>query len=662
MTNERTEKLLRFTRLPLFAASLLQQLERYTEEFVRQVYAADLPLLKNLRHLSEEERFLFSRKLNQEFLTNLSANQAAAHIEAVTTRWMADQFENIGRLDLDAQDVMLINYVRSKTLKSFIPSYTTDLALAAELHSEIDDLAFCYNARSTEDYLQVLRKRIEEEAHFSRNIVETSPGIVFIFDILAQRELYINGRVQAVTGYTPEEVLAMNDLTLSLTHPEDLPVLDALLQKVMSEKEGKIHHADYRLKNKEDIYQWLRCYAVVYRRNAKGEATQLLGMAYDVGQEKETADALVKRERQLLEAQAIGKIGSFEWDIVNDISYSTPELRKIFEADHRQTLEEMMEKVHPDDAGKIRAALNEAFQTGNYACEYRYRAPSGEKVLDSRGVVSFDAAHRPLTLTGTLQDVTERKRIEESLLKNTLELQRSNTQLQEFASVASHDLKEPLRKIGMFSNIIMTSDWDDLPERTKTNIQKISDSAHRMQKLIEGILSYSSFSLAGSKEPCSLEDLYHEALQNLEYKIAETGASITSDGLPRASVNPFQFQQLLQNLIGNALKFSKKLEPPVVQLTHRYLPGEAVRRPGLQKAARYLEIRVTDNGIGFSPQAAEKIFGLFQRLHGRSDYEGSGLGLAICKRIAENHGGSLSATSELGAGAVFTILLPAETE
>lgn len=459
-------------------------------------------------------------------------------------------------------------------------------------------------------------------------------------------------------GYTPEEVLAIQNSVSQLIHPEDMPAFMDFLHIVIEEKEEKVHHVDYRIKSRSLNYHWMRSYAVVYKRDSNGKATQLLGMDFNVSVEKEKALALIKRERQLLDAQAIGKIGSFEWDIVNDTSITSPELLKIFEADQRQKLEEMLQNVHPDDREKVRSALSEAFQNGIYECEYRYSTKTGEKVIQSNGVVTFDQERKPVTMIGTIQDITEHKRIEESLIKNTMELQRSNAQLQEFAFVASHDLKEPLRKIGMFSNIIMTSEWDKLPERTKTNIQKISDSAIRMQKLIEGILTYSSFTIQQSKERVSLEQLFNEALVNLEYKIRETNAVISSDGLPEAVVISFQMQQLFQNLIGNALKFSKKIVAPQVKVTHAIIDAIKVQDQDLQPAKKYLQIQVNDNGIGFSPEAASKIFGLFQRLHGRSDYEGSGLGLAICKRIMENHDGVISASSQLGEGSTFTIILP----
>lgn len=520
--------MLHFVHLPAFADYLLSQIDGYTKEIMRLFYEANMPLLLALRHLTEEEKFQFSKRLNVEFLTNLSRNNAAGHIEAVTVRWLANAFENIGRLDVDAKDISIINYVRSKAQKKFINLYTTDPEIAYQLHSEIDELSFAYNQKSTNDFLQVLRQKIEAEVQFNQNVIEASPGIVFIYDLAQKKEVYINGKVEEMIGYTPEEVLMETNLLLKLTYPDDGLVVAGFFRQLQQDRAGKTFKADYRFKVKNGDYRWMRCYAVVSKRESTGEPLQIVGTAYDVSREKETA----------------------------------------------------------------------------------------------------------------------------------LRLERSNELLQEFAAIASHDLKEPLRKIGLFSNIIMTTDWDRLPEGAKVNLQKISDSAIRMQKLIEGVLSYSAINAQLQKETVSLEELLQEAISNLEYKIIETGAVITSDGLPEAKVIPLQVQQLFQNLLANALKFARKLTPPRITVTHSFVPAEEVKEKNLLAAKQYLQMVVADNGIGFDNNAAEKIFGLFQRLHNRTDFEGSGIGLAICKRIMENHGGAILASSEQGKGAIFIIMIP----
>ncbi len=269
--------------------------------------------------------------------------------------------------------------------------------------------------------------------------------------------------------------------------------------------------------------------------------------------------------------------------------------------------------------------------------------------VELKGTISFLAF---------IRDITEQKNNQAQLELKTLELERSNQQLQEFASIASHDLKEPLRKIAMFVDVIITKENEALSEATKNNLQKIRDAARRMRQLTEGILSYSSFGTAVEKEQISLEVLLQDAVANLESRIKETNAVITSDGLPEAPVVALQLQQVFQNLLSNAIKFSKNDETPRINISHIILPWKEIQIKDLQHAAHYLQINFEDNGIGFSGEVTEKIFGLFQRLHGKSAYEGSGLGLAICRKIIENHKGTITATSEPDAGSTFTILLP----
>jgi PAS domain S-box-containing protein len=656
--NENNKLSYQFEHLPAFASYLMKNLEGFTHDLIELSFALEVPLLKYLSHFSREELQQISMKTNAEFLTDIQNNNIKGHIETSTAKWLLNQLEIVGKFDIEAQDITLINYTRGKTLKHWIQSYTSDFNLNIAIRSEIDEMLLFFNTTSIDAYIGILQAKINEEAYFSTNIINASPGIIFIYDLAQQKEVYINGQVEAVTGYKPQDILSTPNLLGQLTHLEDQQIVEDFFNKVINDQDGKTHNADYRFK-KDGNYQWLRCYAGIYKKGETGNPTHILGAVYEITNEKEIAITLKKREQQLLEAQALGKIGSYDWDIINETSESTPEVRKIFEIEDRQPLERFMEHVHVEDQQKVSDALKAAFESGHYSCEYRYMTISGvEKVIDSKGVIYYDDQRRPLKMVGTIQDVTERKKIEEKLIKNALELERSNAQLEEFAYVASHDLKEPLRKIGMFSNIIMTSEWDTLPEKTKANVQKISDSARRMQELIEGILSYSLVNEQSNKEPYPLDQLLQEALSNLEYKIKYTNAIITADALPTLEVIPFQMQQLFQNLISNSIKFSKDGIQPDIKITSSIVTSPAVRSEQLQHSEKYLHIQVKDNGIGFGNELSEKIFGLFKRLHSKSAYEGSGLGLAICRRIVENHGGLITATSKVGEGSTFTIVLP----
>ena len=224
--------------------------------------------------------------------------------------------------------------------------------------------------------------------------------------------------------------------------------------------------------------------------------------------------------------------------------------------------------------------------------------------------------------------------------------------------MASHDLKEPLRKIVTFSDRMLTSQSESLTEEGKVFLSKIMESSRRMQKMVNDLLYVSTISGNKEYQLCDLNMILSEALQPLDHKIEELNAIVDFDDLPMIPVVPAQFRQLFLNLVGNSLKFQRKGVLPEIKITHSFLPAKAVTQMELAKAKKYLKIELRDNGIGFDNQYAEKIFAIFQRLHGRSEYEGTGIGLAVCKRIVENHGGIIFAEGKLNEGATFTVIIP----
>jgi light-regulated signal transduction histidine kinase (bacteriophytochrome) len=245
------------------------------------------------------------------------------------------------------------------------------------------------------------------------------------------------------------------------------------------------------------------------------------------------------------------------------------------------------------------------------------------------------------------REIVQRRRAEREVQRMLRELQRSNRELQDFAFVASHDLQEPLRKILAFGDRIQTRYGEELPEPGRDYLARVLSAAGRMQSLINDLLVFSRVTTKAQPfQRASLDAVLDTVLDDLQIRIEKEGAKVEHGPMSELDADPSQMRQLFQNLIGNALKFRRPDVAP-----HVWVECEEV-------ADDQVEIRVRDNGIGFDAHHAEKIFTVFQRLHGRGEYEGSGIGLSICRKIVERHGGSIRAESQKGAGATFIMRLP----
>lgn len=257
-------------------------------------------------------------------------------------------------------------------------------------------------------------------------------------------------------------------------------------------------------------------------------------------------------------------------------------------------------------------------------------------------------------LRRSIQYAIERKRVEQELKSFASKLEQSNRELQDFANVASHDLQEPLRKVTTFCDRLKTKYSSSLDEQGNDYIERMQSAAERMQLLIDDLLTFSRVTTkAHPFIPTDLSTVAGEVAADLEVRIEQSKGRVEIGDLPTIDADPLQMRQLLQNLICNALKFSKRGEAPVVRVYGMFSNEKEPAGRG-----DYFQLTVEDNGIGFDEQYADRIFGVFQRLHGRNEYEGTGIGLSVCKKIIERHGGSVTARSRPGCGASFTVTLP----
>jgi PAS domain S-box-containing protein len=458
----------------------------------------------------------------------------------------------------------------------------------------------------------------------------------------------------------------------------------------------------YRNGHLEDIY-WTFSYSPAY-----GDTGEINGVLVTC---TETTAAVLNRQ-QLQEAESdlriaveLAQLGTWSIDVAtNGLTYSD-RLINWFGYDPRaQDYGQVIPILSEEDQQRVATAVARALRPesdGIYEEIYTVIHPkTGQKrILHAHGKAVFDAAGKAIRLNGTAQDITLQQELQLSLehevqqrteqleaanealaaineeleasneeytaLNQALEetnglLMRSNENLQTFAYVASHDLQEPLRKIQQFGDLLKMRYRDSTGEEL-VYLERMQSAASRMSTLIRDLLNFSRLSTQReSNTVVDLNEVVREVLTTLELVIAQTGAQIQINLLPRIQGDASQLAQLFQNLLSNALKFRQATVSPRIQINaHTWAASElpAWVKPG--RAARtYYQIDVIDNGVGFDEKYLDRIFQVFQRLHGKSEFAGTGIGLAICERVVANHGGAISARSKPGEGATFSVYFP----
>lgn len=321
--------------------------------------------------------------------------------------------------------------------------------------------------------------------------------------------------------------------------------------------------------------------------------------------------------------------------------------------------------LHPDDVQLCLDKYYHSVKTGeSYAIEYRFkdRRNGGYRWFLGKAQTIKDTDGNIVKWFGSCTDIDVQKsfseRLEQKVNERTLELKKMNVELESFAYIASHDLQEPLRKIQTYSDRILDKEHINLSDSGKEYFRRLQVAANRMQTLINDLLDYSrTNNTSVNPEITNLDEILADVLNEFKDVIVAKKAVIENGTLGTATVIPYQFRQVFQNLIGNSLKFSRSGVPPVIKISKEVRKGKDLL-PSLIPEKTYMHIAFTDNGIGFDTQYRHRIFEMFQRLNGRSEYEGTGIGLAIVNKIVENHKGFVFADSELGKGATFDIYIP----
>jgi PAS domain S-box-containing protein len=525
------------------------------------------------------------------------------------------------------------------------------------------------------------RKKIEESEKRFRSLTESIPQLIWETDEKGNL-LFASGKWFEYTGIEPSGEAEWR----ALIHPDDFDENASIWSHSLAT--GEAYRCDVRVKRKDGNYRW---HAVIGEPvlDIDNTIVKWVGAFTDIHTEKafthELEQQVTARTKELsLMNESLQKSEERYHLMVEEVQDYA-----ILYLNHEGIVENWnlgAEKIKGYKAHEIIGKNFSNFYTEsdrksnlpqkllNIAIEKGKATQEGWRVRKDGSLfwasVVITAVHNKkgqvIGFSKVTHDLTEKKKADDKLKLNALELEQKNAELekmnqelQSFAYISSHDLQEPLRKIQTFASQILEKEFENLSDNGKDKFQRMQNAAQRMQTLINDLLSYSRTNIQERIfKKTDLSKIVEEVKEDLKEEIEQKNAIIENCENCEANIIPFQFRQLLYNLISNSLKFSNPETPIVIKISSKIVKGEALENKKLEKDTNYCHIQIKDNGIGFDQQYSSKIFEVFQRLHGKLEYTGTGIGLAIVKKIVDNHNGIITATGEKNKGATFDIYIP----
>ncbi|MEY4540344.1 MAG: hypothetical protein RLZZ306_2101 [Bacteroidota bacterium] len=528
---------------------------------------------------------------------------------------------------------------------------------------------------------------LEESEQRFKYLVETLPQMVCVMDENGISE-YVTNKWEKYTGIKPGEGLKT---WVKIVHPDDLEYSNSIW--LDSLKSGSIYKFDLRLKSKEGEYRWFSVNGEPVF-DADDKIIKWVSAFTDIHTEKSfsqelekqvserTNELLISNELMLQKNDLLRISENFNrsltdispnivyiQDILEDKPFFLNSTYLTFTGYNWQQVKAlgdgfMREVIHPDDYDFISETIEKikVSKVGEiFEAKSLIKNDKGIWVPFLNRLTAFkrDKDQNVIQVIGVAIDISELKGAEKILEQKNEELLKMNKELESFAYVSSHDLQEPLRKIQTFTSRIMEKEYDNLSETGQNYLNRMRLAAERMQQLINDLLAYSRTKVQERKfESTDLSLIVKEVEDDLRDDLAKKNGQIIIIDSYKADVIPFQFRQLMYNLVSNSIKFAKSDEDLNVKVKFEVIKGIESNNDKLIEEKEYCHISISDNGIGFDSSYKDKIFEIFQRLHGREEYTGTGIGLAIVKKIVDNHNGVITADGELGKGATFHIYIP----
>ncbi|MEO6917040.1 MAG: ATP-binding protein [Chitinophagaceae bacterium] len=501
----------------------------------------------------------------------------------------------------------------------------------------------------------------------SLQIMEYFPAIIYVTDLQENKTTYINQRrISESLGFTSEEIQKWDCDMMKLIFKDDEEKVRKELGIYLDLDDEKDYSYDSRLNHKEGDWRYFRTRGRILNRDENGKPASLLFISEDITSETKSKSEITALRQLVDDTEKFLLFGNWSLDLSNDVLTCTEGMCSLLDYDRSIqgnifTLDFYLSHLSGTDKTVFSEALKKAvLQKTDVEINYTLTSKTGRsKFISTKCKPVINADGIVEKLVGINRDITMIKDYEISLEEKIQELKRANVELEEFAYVASHDLQEPLRKLTTFSERLQTKFSAVLGADGLLYLDRIVAATDNMRLLIDNLLDFSRTSTSARHfVRTDLNKLLGESLTGLELQIEETGTVIRAERLPELDVIPSQLKQLFDNLLNNAIKFRKKDQKSIIDIRCEKLALSDITQMALLPGKSYYRFHLTDNGIGFDAEYQEKIFLIFQRLHGKSEYPGSGIGLAICKKIVENHNGVIFAEGNPGMGAMFSFILP----
>lgn len=466
-------------------------------------------------------------------------------------------------------------------------------------------------------------------------------------------------------GYEPDAAPVLSDeFYLSHVHPADAEELRHIRSNAIATKTP--FEYTYRITTHQNQHRIINI-KMKFVLDKKGEVIKGVAINRDVTEKTQMLHDLMHYKRIVGQKEEFLNVGNWELELgTNKMTWSDGMYQLLGYGPHdRKDSIDLYEfyRLHmqPEEVKKANNAINEVITMGEtYVRSSTLITKDGAlKAVEVFGKVLKDQQGAASKVLGTVRDVTRLKEYEQELEIKVQELNRSNHDLEEFAYVASHDLQEPLRKLTTFGERLKNKCADQLTDEGTLYLNRMMASAENMRILIDNLLEFSRVTRTQNPfERKNLQEVVQDAVNDQDLEVEDGRAEVQVIDLPALEMVTTQMRQLFNNLLSNAIKFRRKGVLPTITIKSEKLTKTEKDKLKLRNGNLYYRIMVTDNGIGFEETYAEKIFQLFQRLHGKAEYPGSGMGLAICRKITDNHKGLIMAASTPGRGSTFSIILP----